>query len=86
MDLSVYSYKLKISLTILKNWFGDYQTPRVVNKLYVVSGWYKVSLQYDTDLRQHRTREWHALESNPLSTKILSIHHQVRVNTLVKYA
>ena len=35
---------------------------------------------------QHRTREWHALESNQLSTEILSIHHRVRVDALVKYA
>ena len=40
---------------------------------------------YGTDLMQCRTREWHALESNTLSTKISSIHHQVRVDALVKY-
>ena len=40
---------------------------------------------YGTDLMQRRTHEWHALESNPLSTKISSIHHRVRVNALVKY-
>ena len=40
---------------------------------------------YGTDLTQRRTREWHALESNPLGTKILSIY-QVRVDALVKYA
>ena len=38
------------------------------------------------DLIQRRTREWHALESNPLSTKIWNIHHQVWVNALMKYA
>ena len=40
---------------------------------------------YGTDLMPCRTREWHALESNLLSTKILSIHHQVQVDALVKY-
>ena len=35
---------------------------------------------------QRCTREWHALESNPLSAKISSIHHRVRVDALVKYA
>ena len=58
----------------------------VVNKLYAVSGWYKVSLQYGTHLTQRCTREWHALETNLLRTKILSIHHRMRVNALVKYA
>ena len=38
-----------------------------------------------TDLMQRRTCEWHALESDPLSTKILSIYYQVRVDALVKY-
>ena len=41
---------------------------------------------YGTDLMQHRTREWHALESNPLSTKISSIYHRVWFDALVKYA
>ena len=41
---------------------------------------------YGTDLTQRHTCEWHALESNPLSTKISSIHHQVRVDALVKDA
>ena len=41
---------------------------------------------YGTELMQRRTREWHALESNPLSTKISSIYHQVRVDAFVKYA
>ena len=41
---------------------------------------------YGTDLTQRRTREWHALESNPLSTKISNIHHRVWVDALVKYA
>ena len=40
---------------------------------------------YGTDLTQHRTRKWHALESNPLSTKISSIHHWMRVDAFVKY-
>ena len=40
---------------------------------------------YGTDLTQRHTREWHALESNLLSTKISSIHHRVRVDVLVKY-
>ena len=35
---------------------------------------------------QRCTREWHALESNPLSAKISSIHHRVRVDALMKYA
>ena len=43
-------------------------------------------LRYSTDLTQHCTREWYALESNPLSTKILSIHHRVLDDALVKYA
>ena len=30
---------------------------------------------YGTDLTQRRTREWYALESYPLSTKISSIYH-----------
>ena len=42
-------------------------------------------LIYSTDLMQCRTHEWHALESNPLSTKISSIHHRVRVDALVKF-
>ena len=42
--------------------------------------------RYSTDLMQRHTHEWHALESNPLSTKILSIHHRVQVDALVKYA
>ena len=41
---------------------------------------------YGTDLMQWRTRDWHALESNPLSTEILSIYHRVRVDVLMKYA
>ena len=41
---------------------------------------------YGTDLMQRRTRKWHALESNPLSTKMSSIHYRVRVDALVKYA
>ena len=41
---------------------------------------------YGTDLMQRRTHEWHALESNPLSTKISSIHHRVQVDAVVKYA
>ena len=45
-----------------------------------------LQMSYGTDLMQHRTHEWHALESNPLSTKISSIHHRVRVDALVKYA
>ena len=40
---------------------------------------------YGTDLMQCRTRKWHAAESNPLSTKISSIHHWVRVDALMKY-
>ena len=47
---------------------------------------FEISLMYGTDLMQCCTREWHALESNPLSTKILSIYHRVRVDALVKYA
>ena len=42
--------------------------------------------RYGTNLMQRRTREWHALESNSLSTKTSGIHHQVRVDALVKYA
>ena len=41
---------------------------------------------YGTDLTQRRTREWNALESNPLSTKISSVYHRVQVDALVKYA
>ena len=41
---------------------------------------------YGTDLMQCHTCEWHAMESNPVSTKISSIHHQVWVDALVKYA
>ena len=41
---------------------------------------------YGTDLMERCIRKWRALESNPLSIKILSIHHRVRVDALVKYA
>ena len=57
----------------------------------MTTAWLKCSIQepqifqYDADLTQRCTSERHALESNPLSTKIFSIHHQVRVDTLVKY-
>ena len=40
--------------------------------------------KYDTDLTQYHTREWYALESNPLSAKISSIHHRVQVDALMK--
>ena len=46
----------------------------------------KLVRKYVTDLMQRHTCEWHALESNPLSTKISSIYHQVRVDAVVKYA
>ena len=45
-----------------------------------------LQIRYGTDLTQRRTREWRALESNPLETKISNIHHQVRIDALVKYA
>ena len=50
--------------------------------------WYDLQqliFRYGTDLTQHHTREWHALESNLLNTKILSIHHRVQVDALMKY-
>ena len=41
---------------------------------------------YSTDLMQHRTRKWHALESNLLCTRISSVHDRVQVDALVIYA
>ena len=50
--------------------------------------WYdfqQLIFRYGSDLTQHRTCEWHALESNLLSTKISSIYHRVQVDALMKY-
>ena len=53
--------------------------------IYSSSCIYILVMYNGTDLMQCCTHEWHALESNPLSTKLSSIHHWVRVDALVKY-
>ena len=68
-------------LTIAAISYGVHIMPLVINSL---RGEKTHRNTYSTDLMEHHTHEWHALESNPLSTKILSIHHQVQVDAVVK--
>ena len=68
-------------LTIAAISYGIHIMPLVINSL---KGEKTHRNTYGTDLMEHHTRERHALESNPQSTKMSSIHHQVQVDAVVK--
>ena len=80
----------KLSGTYTCSKYDFYSTETILQRSLLYFAWadqrVKQFYNYGTDLMQHCTCEWHALECNPLSTKISSIHHRVRVDSFMKYA